>query len=117
MEIKRGDIFWIAPEDGGGSVSHPHLVLQEDVFNRSRIHSVIVCALTSNLCRSREPGNVLLDEGEGGLDKQSVIVVSQLSSIEKRRLGPRIGSLSNARVDQAVAGLRLQQTSYFRQGS
>ncbi|MFP2956291.1 type II toxin-antitoxin system PemK/MazF family toxin [Myxococcus sp. 1LA] len=115
--INRGDVFWVAPDDSRGPVpsySHPHVVVQDDVFNHSRITTVVVCALTSNLHRASEPGNVLLDAGEGNLPKQSVVVVSQISSVEKACLGERIGSLSDARVEQILAGLRFQQVSFFR---
>jgi mRNA interferase MazF len=74
---------------------------------------VIVCAVTSNLKRASEPGNVLLDQGEGNLPKRSVVIVSQVSSIEKEALGAYLGALSDRRVDQIVAGLRFQQASYF----
>ncbi len=114
--IHRGDIFWIAPDDSqelAPSYSHPHVVVQEDVFNHSRIATVVVCALTTNLHRSSEPGNVLLDVGEGDLPERSVVVVSQISSIEKSRLGDRIGALSKGRVDQIVSGLEFQQVSFF----
>jgi len=111
--INRGDVFWIESDADRGSVSHPHVVVQEDVFNHSRIASVVVCALTSNLHRAHEPGNVLLDQGEGNLLKQSVVVVSQISAVDKARLGERIGSLSEARVQQILAGLRFQQVSFF----
>lgn len=114
--IGRGDLFWIAPSDADevAAAPHPHVVVQEDVFNHSRIATVVVCALTSNLQRAAEPGNVLLDDGEGSLPRRSVVVVSQISSIDKTRLGERIGTLSSARVDQIVAGLRFQQASFFR---
>ena len=92
----------------------PHVVVQDDVFNHARVTTVIVCALTSNLHRAGEPGNVLLAPGEGDLPTQSVVVVSQVSSIPKARLGARIGALSAACVDQIVAGLRFQQASFFR---
>ncbi|MDC0745681.1 type II toxin-antitoxin system PemK/MazF family toxin [Polyangium mundeleinium] len=114
--INRGDLFWIEPDASRGSVPgyfHPHVVVQDDLFNHSRIHTVVVCALTSNLHRAHEPGNVLLDEGEGNLPKRSVVVVSQISSVEKARLGERIGALSDERVEQILAGLRFQQTSFF----
>ncbi len=114
--IRRGDLFWATP-DGGGSIPahrHPHLVLQDDLFNFSRVHSVVVCALTTNLKRGAEPGNILLDEGEGGLTKRSVVVVSQLSAIAKEHLGERIGALSDARVEQALTGLRFQQRAFLR---
>jgi mRNA interferase MazF len=114
--INRGDIFWIAPDESRGpgpSYSHPHVVVQEDVFNHSRIATVIVCALTTNLAKATEPGNVLLDPGEGTLPKQSVVVVSQISSVERTRLGERIGALSQARVEQILAGLHFLQRSFF----
>jgi mRNA interferase MazF len=115
--IHRGDVYWIAPDDARGPApdySHPHVVVQDDLFNHSRIATVVVCALTSNLNRVTEPGNVLLEPGEGNLPKQSVVVVSQISSVEKARLGERIGTLSGARVDQILAGLRFQQVSFDR---
>lgn len=115
--INRGDVFWVEPDDSRGPVpsySHPHVVVQDDVFNHSRITAVVVCALTSNLHRASEPGNVLLEVGEGNLPKQSVVVVSQVSSVDKVRLGERIGALSDARVEQILAGLRFQQVSFFR---
>ena len=114
--ISRGDLFWIEPDESRGSVPgypHPHLVIQDDVFNHSRITTVVVCALTSNLSRASEPGNILLEAGEGNLPKQSVLVVSQVSSVEKSRLGERIGSLSDVRVEQVLAGMRFQQASFF----
>lgn len=117
VKINRGDLFWIAPDDSRGPApeyAHPHVVVQDDVFNHSRIETVVVCALTSNLHRAHEPGNVLLDEGEGGLPRRSVVVVSQISSVPKTRLGQPIGSLSAERVDQILAGLRFQQVSFFR---
>jgi mRNA interferase MazF len=114
--IDRGDLFWIEPSAADDVVTqpHPHVVVQDDVFNHSRISTVVVCALTTNLQRATEPGNVLLDLGEGNLPRQSVVVVSQISSVERARLGPRIGSLSPSRVEQILAGLRFQQASFFR---
>jgi mRNA interferase MazF len=117
QRIHRGDLFWLESDDSRGpapTYSHPHVVVQDDVFNHSRITTVVVCALTSNLHRANEPGNVLLDVGEGNLPKQSVVVVSQISSVEKSRLGERIGALSEARVEQILSGLRFQQISFFR---
>jgi mRNA interferase MazF len=114
--INRGDVFWIAPDDSRGpapSYSHPHVVVQDDLFNHSRISTVIVCALTSNLNRAKDPGNVLLDAGEANLPRQSVVVVSQISSVDKQCLGARVGSLSHERVEQILAGLRFLQRSFM----
>ena len=114
--IHRGDLYWIAPDDDRGTpgLAHPHVVVQDDVFNHARVHSVIVCALTTNLHRATEPGNVQLDPGEGDLARPSVVVVSQVSAVDKSRLGAFIGALAAERVDQIVDGLRMQQTSFFR---
>jgi mRNA interferase MazF len=114
--VQRGELYWIGPDETRGSVpghAHPHVVVQDDVFNRSRINTVVVCALTSDLTRTTEPGNVLLEPGEGNLERQSVIVVSQVSSLYKARLGARIGLLSSERIEQILAGMRFQQASFF----
>jgi mRNA interferase MazF len=102
----RGGLYWI---EGEGGIAHPHVVVQDDVFNESRVTTTIVCALTSNLHRAKEPGNVLLDVGEGGLPLHSVVVVSQVDSVRKDQLGERIGELSDRRVDEILAGLRFLQ--------
>ena len=79
----------------------------ENVFNRSRINTVAVCALTSNLKRARAPGNVLLEKGEADLPKQSVVNVSQIFTVDERDLVEKIGTLSRQRVRQILAGIRL----------
>jgi mRNA interferase MazF len=81
------------------------VVVQNDAFNESRINTVVVCALTSNLRRSRIPGNVLLDEGEADLPERSVVVVSQLFTVDKEDLLDKIGTLSTERVLQIFDGI------------
>lgn len=108
--IRQGDVFWLDLGDASGSgpgFLHPHVVLQNDVFNESRLRTVVVCTLTSNLSRARVPGNVLLDDGEANLPKRSVVVVSQLFTVDKDDLLERIGTLSPDRVGQILDGLYL----------
>lgn len=115
--ISQGDLYWIGPDETRGSVPgrpHPYVVVQDDLFNRSRISTVVVCALTSNLNRASEPGNVLLEPGEGDLEKQSVVVVGQVSCLYRTRLGERIGALSAQRIEEVLAGMRFQQTFFER---
>jgi len=110
MVITQGDVYWIELEEPAGSepgYRHPHVVIQNNLFNQSRIHTVIVCALSSNLRRADVPGNVLLEPGEGGLPKQSVVLVSQLLSVDKTHLGEYIGRLPSKRVRQILEGIRL----------
>jgi len=107
MSICQGDVFWITPNETNGVESdhpHPHVVIEVNAQNK-----VIVCALTTNLKRAKDPGNVLLNEGEAGLPKQSVIVASQVSAVDVAQLGEFIGSLSEERVQQILAGMRFLQ--------
>ena len=108
--INQGDVFWVGLGEPAGSepgYRHPHVVIQNNVFNRSRINTVLVCALTSNLSRARAPGNVLLEEGEANLPKQSVVNVGQVFAVDKGTLDEWIGTLSRARVRQIVERIRL----------
>lgn len=112
MEIRRGDIYWVSLDVASGaesSIAHPHVVIQDSVINRSRITTVVVCALTTNTKRSNSPGNVLLDAGEANLPKQSTVVVSQVSTVDKEKLGAYIGTLSEQRVHQILAGMQFLQ--------
>ena len=110
MVINQGDIFWIDLDEPSGSepgYRHPHVVIQNNVFNRSRINTVVVCALTSNLKRAAAPGNVLLEPREANLPKQSVVNVSQIFTVDKSQLGEKIGTLSSKRVHEILDGIRL----------
>ena len=108
--IRQGDVYWIElsePTGSGPGYRHPHVVVQNDVFNQSRINTVVVCALTSNVKRAEAPGNVLLKVGEGGLTKASVVVVSQLFTVDKDQLEEQIGRLSAKRVSEILRGIDL----------
>ena len=110
MVISQGDIYWINLEEPAGlepGFRHPHVVIQNNLFNRSRIDTVVVCLLTSNLKLARVPGNVLLEKGEGNLAKQSVVNISQIYTVDKGDLVEWIGMLSEKRVRQILDGVRL----------
>jgi len=112
MAVNQGDIYWIlleAPDGSEPGYIHPHVVIQDNILNHSRINSVVVCALTTNIKRAKAPGNVLLEAGEANLPKQSIVVVSQISTVEKTQLGEYIGSLDERRVNQILAGIRFLQ--------
>ena len=110
MVIRQGDVFWIdlgAPRGSAPGYRHPHVVVQNNTFNLSRINTVAVCVITSNLSRAAAPGNVLLRKGEAGLPKSSVVNASQIYTVDKSELVERIGTLSPRRVAEIVAGLKL----------
>lgn len=110
MVINQGDIYWIdlnEPEGSEPGYSHPHVIIQNNIYNQSTLNTVIVCALTSNLKRAAMPGNILLEPDEGNLPKQSVITISQIFTVDKRQLGDYIGSLSDRRIRQMLESLKL----------
>jgi mRNA interferase MazF len=110
MVINQGDVFWVDLGEPSGcepAYRHPHLVIQNNVFNRSRIETVVVCSLTSNLNRAKSPGNVLLEKGEANLPKPSVVNITQIFTVDKRDLTERIGSVSRARMAQVLEGVEL----------
>jgi mRNA interferase MazF len=110
MVISQGDIYWIDLEIPPGSepgYRHPHVIVQNNLINQSRIHTVIVCQLTSNLKRAELPGNVLLNKQETNLSKDSVVNVTQILTVDKSRLGDYIGTLSRRRVLEILEGIRL----------
>jgi mRNA interferase MazF len=111
--IHQGDVYWVPleePDGSGPGYTHPHVIIQNDVFNRSRIRTVVVCALTSNRKRANAPGNVLLEVGEANLPRQSVVEVSKISTVDKTQIGAYIGSLTGQRIDQILAGMQFLQT-------
>lgn len=113
MELRRGDICWASPPRPAGSAPghrRPVLIIQSDVFNRSRIGTVIVAAITSNLDLARAPGNVRLDASHSGLSKDSVVNVSQLATIDRRILTGHVSTLSDSLMARIDAGLRLVLT-------
>ncbi len=108
--IRQGDVFWIdlgAPSGSGPGFLHPYVVIQNDIYNRSRLGTVVVCGLTSNLKRAEVPGNVLLEAGEADLPKRSVVNVSQLYTVDKDDLTEKLGTLSAERIQQILDGIYL----------
>lgn len=77
--IRQGEVYWIDFAD-----RHPCVVVQGDLFNRSRI--TVVCLITSNMTRASAPGNVALMAGDANLPKESVVNVSQVLTVEKSEL-------------------------------
>jgi mRNA interferase MazF len=112
-ELRRGDIWWATlppPVGSGPGYRRPVLIIQSNVFNASRIGTVIVAAITSNVELGRAPGNVRLDAKQSGLKKDSVVNVSQLATLDRRILTERVVSLSAETMDRVDAGLRLVLT-------
>lgn len=108
--IRRGELWWASlpePEGSEPGFRRPVLVMQCDELNESRIRTVVVLTVTSNLRLATAPGNVLCPRGESGLPRDSVINVSQAATTNKLRLTERIGKLPGPLMRQVESGLRL----------
>jgi mRNA interferase MazF len=81
--------------------------MQADEFNRSRISTVIVAVLTSNVALALAPGNVMLKARRAGLPKDSVVNVSQLITLDKRFLADKVKALDSPTMVEVDEGLRL----------
>jgi mRNA interferase MazF len=103
-------VFWAGVVEPIGSepgYDRPYVIVQNNAFNNSRIGTVVVCGLTSNLRRAGDPGNVLLSPGEADLPEQSVVNVSQIVNLDKTQLRARIGVLSPEHVREVLRGINL----------
>jgi mRNA interferase MazF len=108
MVINQGDIYWVDLNDPFGSepgYSHPAVVIQNNLYNQSKISTVIICMLTSDPKYARMSSNVLLEKGEANLSKASIVNVSQLLTVDKTQLGEFIGMLPRKRIYQILDGV------------
>lgn len=107
---RQGEVFWVDEGEPVGSepgYRRPYVVIQNDRWNESPIRTVLVMAMTTNLRRARVPGNVLVTAADTGLSLDSVIVVSQVSTLDRDELTEIAGVVPRAAVRQAIAGLNL----------
>ena len=106
--VKRGDIYYadlspvVGSEQGG---MRPVLIVQNDMGNK---HSptVIAAAITSQINKAKLPTHIALEAKSFGLTKDSVVLLEQIRTIDKRRLKERMGKLDDAlmnQVDNAIA--------------
>ncbi len=106
--VKRGDIYYadlspvVGSEQGG---TRPVLIIQNDTGNRYS-PTVIAAAITSQTGKARLPTHISLSGSNYGLSKDSIVLLEQIRTIDKRRLREHMGRLDEAvmnRVDDAIA--------------
>ncbi len=108
--MTRGDIWWAdfgIPFGSEPGFRRPVLIVQNNDFNRSKINTVIIVPLTTNLKLKEAPGNVFLDKDETKLKKDSVAVVSQIYAIDRTRLLERINKIDSTLMNEVETGLLL----------
>jgi len=108
--MERGTVWWaqlpdpVASEPG---FRRPVVIIQANAFNRSRIRTVIVVVLTSNLRLAEAPGNVLIPASDSGLPKDSVANVSQIITVDRTFLTDKCGRLPSRILKSIDDGIRL----------
>jgi len=108
--MQRGEIRWadLGPPIGSGpALRRPVVVVSADRYNRSRIATVVVATVTSNLRLADAPGNVLIEPQDSGLPQTSVINVSQLATLDKAVLTDPVALLRSPVLRRVEAGMRL----------
>jgi len=102
MNIKRGDIYYaelspvVGSEQGG---IRPVLIVQNDVGNKYS-PTVIAAAITSQTDKTRLPTHIQLHAQGSGLSRDSVVLLEQVRTLDKRRLKERMGKLDESSMDQ-----------------
>lgn len=108
--MRRGEVWWASlpvPDGSGPGLRRPVLIIQSNPFNESRIATVVVAVITSNLGLLQAHGNVRLSRSDSGLSKPSVVNVSQVFTVDKRRLTERVTALSPQIMSRVDEGVRL----------
>lgn len=109
MIIKRGDIFYadlspvVGSEQGG---VRPILVVQNDVGNKYS-PTIIAAAITSQINKAKLPTHIEIGSKDYGLTKDSVVLLEQIRTIDKRRLRERIGHLDEERMKSVNEALNI----------
>ncbi|MGN1116199.1 MAG: type II toxin-antitoxin system PemK/MazF family toxin [Candidatus Ornithomonoglobus sp.] len=107
MTVKRGDIFYadlspvVGSEQGG---IRPVLIVQNDVGNKYS-PTVIAAAITSRINKAKMPTHIELAANLYGLNKDSVVLLEQIRTIDKRRLREKIGRLNSGMMTQVNSAL------------
>lgn len=106
--MKQGEIWWADLPPPAGSRSgfrRPVVIVQGDRFNRSRIATVVVVPLTTNLHLAEAPGNVVVPSDESGLSQDSVANVSLISAIDRTELDRQVGRVSVSSLAGIMEGI------------
>jgi mRNA interferase MazF len=95
----RGELWWAdygIPYGSEPGYKRPVIIMQNDFFNNSKINTVVVIPLTTNLLLADVPGNILITKRDSKLDKNSVIIISQIGVTDKERLIEKISKINYA---------------------
>ncbi|GHV62678.1 mRNA interferase [Spirochaetia bacterium] len=106
----RGEIWWVQfgiPFGSEVGYKRPVLIVQDDSFNESKIRTIVVVPLTTNLRLAEAPGNVFLKKKESKLTDDSVIIVTQLYALDRDRFIEKISKLNKEIMEKVENGMML----------
>ena len=107
--IARGDVCWVdlGPIVDRGPAKHrPVVIVQSDDYTRSRLGTVVVAAISSRTARAGVPGNVFVPASASGLPKDSVVIVTEVLTLDREYIGEQVGQLPTTIMREVDAGLR-----------
>jgi mRNA interferase MazF len=96
--MTRGELWWVdygIPYGSEPGYRRPVIILQNDIFNTSKINTTVVIPLSTNLLLADVPGNIFISKKDSKLSKDSVILLSQIGVIDKERLIEKISKINN----------------------
>ncbi|GHV40643.1 mRNA interferase [Spirochaetia bacterium] len=97
--MTRGEIWWAdygIPYGSEPGFRRPVIILQNDFFNNSKINTTIVIPLSTNLILADVPGNILIEKSDSKLEKESVILLSQIGVVDKQRLIEKVSKINRS---------------------
>ena len=106
--MKRGELWWAdlgLPRGSAPALRRPVLIISADQYNRSKLHTVTVAVLTSNVALAALPGNVAVAAEVTGLDVDSVVNVTQIATLDRVTLEEHAGALPDWLMAQVNTGL------------
>lgn len=106
--MKRGEVWWAdlgLPRGSAPAVRRPVLIISADAYNRSRLQTVTVAVLTTNVQLALLPGNVTVSAGTAGVETDSIVNVTRIATVDRGALENCIGELPDWLIAQVDAGL------------
>lgn len=110
QRVRRGEVWWVdlgEPRGSAPALRRPAVVLQADLLNASRLATVVVAAMSSNLTLAMQPGNVVVGAKLCGLGQESVVNVTQIATLDRSNLVERAGALPAGLLAKVEQGVRV----------
>jgi len=107
--IQRGEVYWVdlgEPKGSRPAKRRPVLIVSDDLYNSSKLATVVAVILTGTLRLGDMPGNVRVAKGEAGMTRPSVANVTALVTLDKAELGRRVGRVRPLTMESVDQGLR-----------